>query len=118
MEWELSKSISGMSLDKLGMNEANAADHERDVFGLHPGLVKAEYPTGETPQLAATFINQFLKVRDDLPTDFRPLRWVHSSDKSWWGKMAGFVLTELEDLLKQAGLYQAVRAIQYGISNH
>ena len=28
--------------------------------------------------------------------------------------MAGFVLTELGDLLKQAGLYQAVRAVQYG----
>ena len=29
--------------------------------------------------------------------------------------MVGFVLTELGDLLKQAGLYQAVRAVQYGI---
>ena len=30
------------------------------------------------------------------------------------GKMVSFLLTELEDLLKQVGLYQAVRAIQYG----
>ena len=29
--------------------------------------------------------------------------------------MVGFVLTELEDSLKQAGMYQAVRAVQYGI---
>ena len=29
--------------------------------------------------------------------------------------MVGFVLTELEDLLRQTGLYRAVRAIQYGI---
>ena len=29
--------------------------------------------------------------------------------------MVGFVLTELEDLLKQSGLCQAVRAVQYGI---
>ena len=27
----------------------------------------------------------------------------------------GFVLTELEDLLKQAGFYQVVRVIQYGL---
>ena len=29
--------------------------------------------------------------------------------------MVGFVLIELEDMLKQAGLYQDVRAIQYDI---
>ena len=29
--------------------------------------------------------------------------------------MVGFVLTELKNLLKQVELYQAVRAIQYGI---
>jgi len=29
--------------------------------------------------------------------------------------MVGFVLTELEDSLKQAGMYQAVRVVQYGI---
>ena len=29
--------------------------------------------------------------------------------------MVRFVLTKLEDSLKQAGLYQVVRAIQYGI---
>jgi len=70
----------------------------------------AEYPMGETPQLAATFINQFLKVRGDFPTDFRPLGWVHSSDKARSGKMLGFVLMALEDLLKQARQYQAIRA--------
>jgi len=89
-----------VSLGKLGANEAYAACHRRDVFGLHPGLVRAEYLTGESPQLAATFFNQFLKERGDFPTGFRPLGWVHYSDKSWWGKMVGFVLTELEDLLK------------------
>jgi len=116
MEWNLSKSISGVSLSKLNANETYAAGHGRDVSELHPELIRAEYPTGETPQLAATFINQFMKVRGDFPTDFRPLGWVHFSDKSWWGKMVDFVLTELKNLLKQTGLYQAVRAIQYSIS--
>ena len=111
MEWDLSKSISDVSLGKLGANEAYAAGHGRDIFWLHPRLDRAEYPIGETPQLAATFINQFLKVRGDFPTYFCPLGWVYSSDKSWWGKMVGFVLTELKDMLKQAGLYPTVRVV-------
>ena len=88
IEWDLSKSISGVSLGKLAVNEAYAAGHWRDIFGLHPGLVRVEYPTGETPQLAATFINQFLRVKGDFPTDFHPLGWVHSSKShsgaKWW----------------------------------
>jgi len=95
MEWDLSESILGVSLGKLGANEACPASHGKDIFGLYPELVRAEYPTGETPQLATTFINQFLKVRGDFPTDFHPPGWVHSTDKSWWGKMVGFVRTEL-----------------------
>ena len=34
MEWDLSKSISGVSLGKLGVSEAYATGHRRDVFGL------------------------------------------------------------------------------------
>ena len=91
------------------------AGHGKDVFSLFPGLVRPEYPKGETPQLDATFINQFLKVRGDFPVDFRPLGWVHSTDKSWWGKMVGFVLAELGALLQQVGIYHSVRAVQYGL---
>jgi len=65
MEWDLSKPFSGVSLGKLGANEAYAVDHRRDVFGLQLRLVRVEYPTGETSQLATTFINQFLKARGD-----------------------------------------------------
>jgi len=115
MEWDLSKSASGVSLGKLGANEVYPAGHGKDVFGLYPGLVRAKYPTGEIPQLATTFINQFLKVEDDFPTDFHPLEGVHSTDKSWWGRMVDFILIELGDLLKQVGLYHSVRAVQYGL---
>ena len=104
-----------MSLGKLGVKEAYPAGHEKDVFSLYPGLVWIEYPKGETPQLDTTFINQFLKVRSDFSTDFHPLGWVHSTDKSWRGRMVGFVLAELRDLLKQVGLYHSVRAVQYGL---
>jgi len=84
---------------QIRCQRSNTADHEKDVFGLFSGLVRPEYPKGETPQLGATFINQFLKVKDDFPLDFRPLGWVHSTDKSWWGRMVGFVLVELGALL-------------------
>ena len=115
MEWDLSNSISGMSLRKLGANEAYPTGHGKDIFELYPGFVRAEYPAGETPQLATNFINQFLKVRGDFPTNFHPLGWVHSTENLWWGRMVGFVFIKLGDLLKQVELYHVVRAVQYGI---
>ena len=57
IEWDLFKSISGVSLGKLGLNEAYSVSHKRDVLGLQPRLVRAEHTTGETTQLATTFIN-------------------------------------------------------------
>ena len=105
MEWDLSRFVFSVSLGRLGAKEAYSASHGKDVFGLFFGLVRAEYPKGETPQLATTFINQFLKLRGDFPVNFRPLEWVHSTDKSWWGRMVGFVLAELGALLKNVRLY-------------
>jgi len=43
------------------------------MLGLQPGLVRAEYPTGETPQLAATFIKQFLNLRGNFPPEFHAI---------------------------------------------
>ena len=65
--------------------------------GLQPALVRAKYPTGETPQLIATFIKQFLDMRDDFPLEFHPIRWIHSTNKMLWGRMVGFALAEFED---------------------
>ena len=48
--------FSGVALGKIGAHEAYTIGHGRDVLGLQPSLVRAEYPTGETPQLAAVFI--------------------------------------------------------------
>jgi len=101
MEWDLSRFVSDVSLSRLGAKEVYSAGHRKDDFSLFPGLVRPEYPKGETPHLGATFINQFLKVRGDFPIDFRPLGWVHSTNKSWWGRMVGFVLVELGALLQQ-----------------
>jgi len=49
MDWELVRPISGVTLGKIGAREAFTVSHGRDVLGLQPGLVKAEFPTEETP---------------------------------------------------------------------
>ena len=54
LEWDLSQSISGVSLGKLGAKEVYPAGHRKDVFSLYLELVRAEYPKEETPQLATT----------------------------------------------------------------
>ena len=85
------------------------------MLGLQPGLVRTEYPMGENSQLGATFIQQFLEMGGDFPSEFHTTGWIHSTDKHWWCRMVGFVLAELGVLLLHAGLYGAVRAIQYSI---
>jgi len=55
MDWELIKPISAVFLGKIGARETFTVGHRKDVLGLQPDLVRAEYPTGETSQLAATF---------------------------------------------------------------
>ena len=115
MDWDLSWFVSDVSLSRLGAKEVHSAGHGKDVFGLFPELVRPEYPKGETPQIGATFINQFLKVRGDFPIDFCLLGWVHSTNKSLWGSMVGFDLVELGVLLQQVGLYHSVRAVEYSL---
>ena len=51
MEWELFKSISRVSLGKLGVNEAYAAGHRGDVFGLHPRPVSYTHLTLPTKRI-------------------------------------------------------------------
>ena len=51
MDWDLSRFISGVSLGRLGAKEVYSAGHGKDVFGLFPGLVRPEYPKGETLSL-------------------------------------------------------------------
>jgi len=57
MDWELVRPFSEVTLGKIGAREAYTIGHGRGVLGLQPGLVRAEYPMGETPQLAAASSN-------------------------------------------------------------
>jgi len=59
MGWDLVKSYSRVPLGKIGAHEAYTVGHG---LGLHPGLIRSEYPKGETPRLGATFLQQFLEV--------------------------------------------------------
>jgi len=85
------------------------------ALGLYPDLVRTEYPKGETPKLGATFLQQFLEVGGDFPSEFCATGWIHSTNKYWWCRMVGFILAELGDLQLQARLYEAIRAVQYGL---
>jgi len=105
----LTEEQSGVSPGRISHHTAVLAGHDKNVIGLLPGLLKAEYLIGETPHQAAMFINQFKAMKGDFPKgEFRALGWVHSSDKYWWSTMVGFVLKNLKDELLQTGLYTAV----------
>jgi len=60
MDWELTKVQSGVAIGKISNHAAFPASHSRDVVGLLSGLLRPEYPTGETPIQVNTLINQFM----------------------------------------------------------
>ena len=51
MEWDLARPVSNVSLGILGARKVYSAGHRREVFSLFPGLLRSDYPVGETPQL-------------------------------------------------------------------
>ena len=53
------------------------------ISGLLPGLIKQEFPVGETLKSGQTFISKFEAAGGEFPaTDFRPLGWVHAQEKA------------------------------------
>ena len=66
MDWELAKSLSGVSLGKIGANVTYTASHCREVIGLQLELVRGEYLTGDTLQRATTFVNQFVAAKGNF----------------------------------------------------
>lgn len=72
--------------------------------------------SSESPRLANTFLNDFLRLKGQYPThNFHTLGWIHSINKMWWCRMIRFVLSKFEAIMKDIGLYGAVRIIQYGL---
>ena len=116
MEWDISQYVPEITLGDFGFQKVNRYDsHDRSAVGLFPASRKSDVPVGEIPQLAATFLNSFMEAEGDYPTEFRAHGWIHSTGNIWWGRMVGFVLIELKELLERVGLYPAIRAVQWGI---
>jgi hypothetical protein len=116
MEWDLAPYVPEITLGELGSHKVHRHDsHDRSVIGLFPGSRQSEIPVGEIPQLGTTFLNAFMDAEGDYPAVFRAPGWFHSTENYWWGRLVGFVLTELGGLLKRVGLYTAVRAVRWGI---
>jgi len=117
MEFDLARYAPEVTLGDLGSHyQVHRHDgHDGSVIGLFPGSRKREIPSGEIPHIGTTFLNMFMAAEGDYPVAFRAYGWIHSPANYWWGRMVGFVLTELGDLLKRVGLYSAVRAVQWGI---
>ena len=57
MDWDLVKPYFGVSLGKIGAHEAYIIGHGTCVLVLHPGMVRTEYPKGETPSLELPSFN-------------------------------------------------------------
>jgi len=80
MDWDLTKSQQGVSIGKITNRGAVLVDSGWDITRLSPGLVKHEYPRGETPKWTNSFINRFMAVKGDFPpSEFRAMGWVQSS---------------------------------------
>ena len=60
------KPYTRVSLGKIGAHEAYTVGHGRCVLGLHPGLVRTEYPKERPPSL-------------ELPSFNNSWRWVVNS---------------------------------------
>jgi len=67
MEWDLIEEQSEVSLGQIFHHTTVLVDHDKNIVGLLPGSLEAEYPVGETPHQASMFINQFMDVEGDFP---------------------------------------------------
>ena len=67
MDWDLVKVQPGIAIGRISNRVAFPVGHSREILELLTGPMKQEFPTGETPKQAATFISQFMKEKDDSP---------------------------------------------------
>jgi len=71
MDWDLVKAQSGVAIGRISNHAAFLVGHSREVFALFLSSMKQEFLMGETPKQVATFISQFMKVKDEFPqSDF------------------------------------------------
>ena len=89
IDWELDKEQSGVTIEKIVNHTAFPAGYSWDVVGLLPSSLRSEYPRGETPKQAGTFISKFMEAKVTCPNlSFRRLdgctlqTWPNG--REWW----------------------------------
>ena len=71
MDWDLVRTQSDIAIERISNHAAFSASHSREILALFSGSMK-EFPTGEIPKQATTFINRFMEVKSELPqSEFR-----------------------------------------------
>lgn len=116
MQWHLTKPHDDVLLGGFGMTVEFFTNTGKHVAGQLLGSLKKEYLVGETPKISSIFLNCFAVVHGEFPyQDFRPLGWMHSSEKGWWYVLTAFILQKFESPLTRIGFYRTIRAVQHGI---
>ena len=96
----LGQGQSGVAIERISNRVAFFVDHSREILELFSGLMKQEFPIGETPKQATAFINRFMEVKGEFSqSDFRVPGWMYPITTSWSAKIVCFILKKLEEPL-------------------
>lgn len=69
--------------------------------------------------MVRSFKNELIRSRSNhLAANFHTLGYINSSKTDRWACLTGFIMGKYETRLHELGLYWAIQATQYGISNN
>lgn len=88
------------------------------VMGLFLGVITHNILVTEKSVMIKSFKNELTILKSNyLAANFCTPGWTNSSKTDRW-MHTGFILDKYVTRLRELGLYQAIQAIQYGISNN
>lgn len=70
MNWYLTKTQDVVLLGGFSLHGAFPTATRKYISGLLPGSWKKEFPLGETPLVADTFLHQFVTATGEIPKIF------------------------------------------------
>lgn len=112
MNWNFTKGQDGVVVGNFGTLNAYQDSPNLFITGLLLGRFNKDYPIGEVPCRANTFLNKFLSAkRQYLAQNFRIPDWIHSTENIWWSYKIDFMLSTLGDILKEFGFYGAIKNV-------
>lgn len=119
IEWSLTQNQDDFPVCSFDNYSPYQDSPNRYLTGLFSGRVGKDFSLGESPQFTSIFLNDFIKSKGQYPAhNFHTSRWTYSTDKMWQSRMINFVLSNFKVILKDIGLYGAIRNIQYGLSHN